>query len=72
MAERAAEMKLYLAAVLDRNALPAALMPCIAEPVAKLAFGAMRLSDSKDWNSAMKAFSAIDEKTIGKAIEANK
>ncbi len=72
MAERAAEMKLYLAAVLDRNALPAALMPAIAEPVAKLAFGGMRMSDFKDWNSAMKAFDAIDEKTIGKAIDANK
>ena len=72
MAERAAEMKLYLAMALDRNALPAALMPSLAEPVAKIVFGAMRMSDSKDWYSAMKSFSSIDEKTIGKAIEGRK
>jgi hypothetical protein len=68
MAERAAEMKLYLAVALDRNALPAALMPSIAEPIAKIAFGVMRMSDARDWPSAMKAFSAIDEKTIGQAL----
>jgi hypothetical protein len=47
-------------------------MPSLAEPVAKIVFGAMRMSDSKDWYSAMKSFSSIDEKTIGKAIEGRK
>ena len=72
MAERAAEMKLYLALALDRNALPAGLMPSLAEPIAKIVFGNMRMSDTKDWSSAMKAFSAIDEKAIGKALQESK
>ena len=72
MAERAAEMKLSLALALDQNALPAGLMPSLAEPIAKIVFGNMRMSDTKDWSSAMKAFSAIDEKAIGKALQESK
>jgi hypothetical protein len=72
MAERAAEMKLYLAAALDRQALPAALMPAIAEAVAKRTFSSMRMSDERDWLSAIRAFDAIDEKAVGAALEARK
>ncbi len=72
MAERAAEMKFYLGVALDRSALPAAIMSSIAESVAKITFAAMRMSDTNDWSAAMKAFNAIDEQTIGKAIEGRK
>jgi hypothetical protein len=70
MAERTADLKIYLGAALDRAALPAAAMPAIADEVAKRAFGAMRMADERDWASALKAFASIDEKTIGAAIEA--
>ena len=70
MAERAAEMKLYLAAAMDRAAVPAAAMSSIANEVSKRAFASMKMSDERDWVSALKAFAAIDEKFIGRALEA--
>jgi tetratricopeptide (TPR) repeat protein len=72
IAERSAEMNLYLANLMDRLALPAALMPVIAEPVAKKAFSAMRMSDERDWMAAIRAFNAIDGNSIGTAIGASK
>ena len=69
MADRAAEMNLYLAAALDRSTMPAAALPALAEIVAKRIFRSMRMSDERDWNGALAAFAAIDEKTIRGALE---
>jgi hypothetical protein len=70
MAERSAEMKIYLAAAMDRAAIPAAAMAAIADDVTTKTFASMRMSDARDWTSALKAFGTIDGKTIRAAIEA--
>ena len=72
IAERSAEMNLYLANLMDRFAMPAALIPVIAETVAKKTFDSMRMSDERDWMSAIRAFNTIDGNMIGMAIGASK
>ncbi|HKD04576.1 MAG TPA: hypothetical protein VKB79_01630 [Bryobacteraceae bacterium] len=72
IAERASEIKLYIASALDRYAVPAAAIPAVAEPVAKRAFGSMKMLDSRDWASAIRAFRTIDQKAIAAALEDSK
>ena len=68
VAERTAEMKLYLAESLDRMALPATLLPAIAEPVARRVFAGARASDDRDWTAVIRAFQAIGDSEIGGAL----
>jgi tetratricopeptide (TPR) repeat protein len=72
IAERAAELKIYLSNLLDRIGLPAAAMSVVAESVAERAFNSMKMSDERDWASALRAFENIDEEAIGAALEARK
>jgi hypothetical protein len=68
MAERAAEMKLYLSALMDRLGLPAAALASIAEPATTMAFKSIHMNDDHDWVQALNAFRAVDEKTISAAL----
>ncbi len=70
LAERTAEMKLYLSALLDKMGLPAAALPAIAEPAARIAFRSIHMSDGYDWVQALSVFRAMDEKTIEAALAA--
>jgi hypothetical protein len=70
LAERTAEMKLYLSAVADRMGLPAAVLPAITEPVTKVVFRSMHMSDEYDWARALSAYRGIDERTVEAALEA--
>lgn len=56
IAERTAEFKIYLADLLDRMGLPASGMGALAEPVMRLAFENVKMSDAKDWASVLRAF----------------
>jgi tetratricopeptide (TPR) repeat protein len=69
LSERTAEMKIYLSDLMDKLGLPAAAMQTIAEPAARMVFRSMRMSDNHDWAGALAAFSAMDEKTIGAALD---
>ena len=68
MAERTAEMKLYLSECLDRMALPASLLPAMAEPVARMVFGSVKMADQRDWAAAIRAFGEIDRSMIAEAL----
>jgi hypothetical protein len=70
LAERAAEMKLYLSALLDKMGLPAAALPALAEPATRIAFRSMHMSDDHDWAQALSAFGAMDEKTVEASLAA--
>ncbi len=70
LAERTAEIKLYLSTLMDKLGLPAAALQTIAEPATKIAFRSIRMSDDHDWAQALAAFRAIDQKTIEAALEA--
>lgn len=72
LAERTAEMKLYLSELMDRLGLPAAALQAIAEPAAKIAFGSIHMSDGYDWAQALAVFHSMNEKTIEAALEAAK
>jgi tetratricopeptide (TPR) repeat protein len=69
IAERSAEMKLYLSELLDRLGLPAAAMGALSEPVAKLVFRSMQMSDDHDWASVLAAFRSVNEKTLDTVLE---
>jgi Flp pilus assembly protein TadD len=68
LAERAAEMKLYLSVLLDKMGLPAAALPALAEPAARIAFASIHMSDGYDWAQALSGFRAMDEKTVEAAL----
>jgi tetratricopeptide (TPR) repeat protein len=70
LAERVAEMKLYLSALLDKMGLPAAALPALAEPATRIAFRSMHMSDDHDWAQALSAFGAMDEKTVEASLAA--
>ncbi len=70
LAERVAEMKLYLSALLDKLGLPAAALPALAEPAARIAFRSMHMADDHDWAQALSAFGAMDEKTVEASLAA--
>jgi Flp pilus assembly protein TadD len=70
MAERSAEMKLYLSELMDRLGLPAGALASIAEPATAQAFKSIHMSDDHDWMQAMSVFRGLDEKTVGAALEA--
>jgi hypothetical protein len=70
IAERSAEMKLYLSELLDRLGLPAAAMSAFSEPVAQMVFRSVHMSDDHDWASVLAAFRSVDEKTIDAVWEA--
>ena len=72
IAERTAEMKIYLSYALDKYALPPTILPAVAEPVMKRTFSSMRMSDPRDWMAAIKAFEGIDDKVIGTALRDHK
>lgn len=72
MAQRTSEMKLYLSTYLDRIAITAALLPAIAEPAVDRVFKTLQMSDERDWSAAIKAFNAIDAKTISAALRTSK
>ena len=57
MAERVAEFKLYLAERMEAAGLPASVFPMIAEPVAKRVLKGLKMADTHDWHSAIRAFS---------------
>ena len=69
IAERTAEFKIYLADLLDRMGLPASGMGALAEPVMRLAFENMKMSDAKDWASVLRAFNTTGPKAVEKALE---
>lgn len=68
VAERTAEFKLYLAQIADRAGIPAATLGLAAERLAAEALKKMDMADVRDWRSALKAFSAIDEKQLVEAL----
>jgi hypothetical protein len=68
VAERTAEMKLYLSALLDKMGLPASALPALAEPATRIAFRSMHMSDDHDWAQALSVFRAMDEKTVEAAL----
>jgi Flp pilus assembly protein TadD len=70
LAERAAEMKLYLSVLLDKMGLPAAALPALAEPATRIAFSSIHMSDGYDWAQALSVFRAMDEKTVEAALAA--
>jgi Flp pilus assembly protein TadD len=72
LAERTAEIKLYLSTLMDKLGLPAAALQTIAEPATKIAFRSIRMSDDHDWAPALAAFRAIDQETIEAVLEAAK
>jgi hypothetical protein len=72
LAERTAEMKLYLSDLMDRFGLPASALQTIAEPAVKIAFRSIHMSDGYDWAQAIAAFRGMNEKTIEAALEAAK
>jgi tetratricopeptide (TPR) repeat protein len=68
IAERTSEMKLYLSALLDNLALPAALLQSIAEPATKIAFRSVAMSDFHDWAQPLNVFRTFDESLVTTAL----
>ena len=56
LAERAAEMKLYLSVLLDKLGLPAAALPALAEPAARIAFRSMHMVDDMTGHRLFRLF----------------
>lgn len=72
LADRAAELKLYLAALLDREALPPAALGAIADQVAAATLKSLKMTDMRDWRSQASAFAALDAKTLEAAVTGSK
>jgi len=68
IAERTAELKLYLAEYLDRKKMPAAALAKIAEPVAREILRDLPMTDMRDWRSVQAAFSGIADEMIESAL----
>ena len=69
LAERSAELKLYLAALADREGLPAASLGYFAEPVAANTLRGLKMTDIRDWRSEILAFASLDSKALEVASE---
>jgi len=68
MAERLAELKLYLAEHMDRAGLPAPLLGLLAEPVAEIVFQRVQMTDAHDWRSALAAFRELNDEILEEAL----
>jgi hypothetical protein len=68
LAERAAEAKLHCAYYLDQSGLPAEALPSVAEPVARALIGRLHMADTKDWKSAIDAWSALNDDVFEGAL----
>jgi hypothetical protein len=68
LAERSAELKLYLALLADREGWPAAALATLAEPAAQTILKRLQLADMHDWRSALAAYAALDGQVAEEAL----
>lgn len=68
MAERTAELKLYLADLMGRAGLPVGALAALAEPLARTAMEGLRVGDIRDWSSVLAAFSKLGDQDIEDAL----
>jgi hypothetical protein len=64
LAERTAELKLYLAVTADEAGLHPTALSRKAEPVAAAIFGKLRMSDIHDWQSVIAAYTTLNAASL--------
>jgi hypothetical protein len=67
LSERASELKLYLAALSDREGIPPAALGVLAEPAAVRTLRRIKMADVRDWRSVVAAYSLIDSRVFEEA-----
>jgi tetratricopeptide (TPR) repeat protein len=70
LSERASELKLYLAALADREGIPPAALGVLAEPAAVQTLRRVKMADVRDWRSVVAAYSSIDSRVFEEAAAA--
>jgi hypothetical protein len=72
LAQRAAEMKLYLADFAGGAGIPPAALNALGQPIALQVIKRMKLTDIRDWRDAQVAFAGLDQITVLTAIAGQK
>lgn len=68
IAERVAELKLYLAWQVDSLAWPAEALPMLAAPAADSVLRKLQTKNIHDWHAAIEAYRSLDETALESLI----
>jgi hypothetical protein len=68
LAQKAAELKLYLADLAVRAGIPPVALNVLGQPVALQVIKGMKMTSPNDWRNAQMAFSRLDEAELIAAI----
>jgi uncharacterized circularly permuted ATP-grasp superfamily protein len=69
LAERSADLKLYLAYRADSLGVAPVDLGRVAEPLARSVFKSTQMTDYKDWRSLLASYSAVENKKIVEILQ---